>query len=739
MTKTKKPTTPTNRGATHRRFDARPDRLDFRDLPYRPPLRSLPPDYPLDTDVRNYIGSYIAEGLVLNQGNQGACTGFGLACVANYLLWTRHLENKTKTTFAPVSPRMLYELAKRYDEWPGADYDGSSCRGALKAWHKHGVCSADGWPYKLDSAGDPVFIRPQKTWAEDAALRPLGVYYRINRESIVDIQAAIFNIGAVYVSANAHDGWEALAHPGVKSKPPTRHRDLPSILPIQDAKSIGGHAFALVGYNERGFIVQNSWGMYWGAAGFAVLPYDDWVVHGTDAWTCALGVPLSLHNSGSAQAQPVISTRWRVGSGRSLTNLGRNSRDPDNPANDPWPIDHPFNFKAYQPWSTDAAYQHALIIGSDGELVATDFTRVALDKQGLAAELVRELPQQWFATQKNKTLKCVIYALAGLSNEEAAIHRMRVLGPNFAANGIYPIFLTWKNGVGDSLLHVAQDWVKRQLGDNASITRDLLAELGDAKDRALEAAAHTLGKGLWTEMRESAAASADDNHGLDLLLQNLLGLQKDLQAKGKALELHLIGHSAGAELLGHLLSQLAVHRKAKKNTLKIATSTLFAPACSIAFANRTYAAAAHVGALDLAKLWLYVLSDENERADGLPSASLPAYSKSFLYFVSRALDDVRKMPLLGLARALLPQYAHDADQWDQSQFGEVQDWQSLWPGTHDAALCKIINSPEVVTTRAMDHVKATHTSFDSNISVMSETIARIKGGSLVSALEWLDE
>jgi Papain family cysteine protease len=739
MAKGKKPASAPEHGATNnRRFDARPDRLDFRDLTYRPPLRSLPPAYPLDADIRRFIATYIAEGLVLNQGNQGACTGFGLACVANYLLWTRYLENKTKTPFAPVSPRMLYELAKRYDEWPGADYDGSSCRGALKAWHKHGVCSADGWPYKLDRKGNPVFIRPRKNWPEDAAQRPLGVYYRVDRESIVDIQSAIFNIGAVYVSANAHDGWDALAHAVSKQAPPTRHSDLPSILPIKAKQSLGGHAFALVGYNERGFIVQNSWGTSWGASGFAILPYDDWVVHATDAWTCALGVPLSLHSSIRGNARPVVSTRWRVGSGRSLTTLERDTRDADNPANDPWPIDHSFNFKQYQPWSTNAAYEHTLVTGNDGELMATDFTREAVDKQGLAAEIIREAPQKWFALQHGKTLKCAIYVHGGLNSEEESIKRIRVLGPSFEANGVYPIFLTWKTGVGETLSDLVQDWIKRLVGDEAARSRGLLEELGDAKDRAVEAAAHTLGKGLWTEMRDNAAAAAEPGHGLDLLLQNLVGLQSDLRAAGKELELHLIGHSAGSTLLGHLVAKLAARPAPKQGALKIKTTTLYAAACSVPFANRTYAVAAMAGVLDLSKLWLYVLSDQNEKTDGLPSPSLPAYGKSLLYLVSRALDDVRKMPLLGMERALLPQYANDTDQWDVAQLAEVQHWQSAWPGTQDKTLFKAIDTPEVVTTRAKDHVKATHGSFDNNISVMTETIGRIKDGALVAELEWLD-
>jgi hypothetical protein len=34
------------------KLDARPDRLDLRDLVYRSPLRSLPPRWPLDADLK---------------------------------------------------------------------------------------------------------------------------------------------------------------------------------------------------------------------------------------------------------------------------------------------------------------------------------------------------------------------------------------------------------------------------------------------------------------------------------------------------------------------------------------------------------------------------------------------------------------------------------------------------------------------------------------------------------------
>src|SRR5215831_8045772 len=188
-------------------FDARPDRVDLRDLPYRPGLRSLPPRYPDHASIARYLQQYKNDRMILDQGQEGACTGFGLAAVINYLLWRepRLVSNKKKAP-PKVSERMLYQLAKFYDEWAGEDYQGSSCRGAMKGWHHHGVCSADYWPYR-DAQGNVTFVKPGDGWDRDAAQRPLGVYYRIDKDSIVDMQSAIVEVGAIYVSAQVHDGW----------------------------------------------------------------------------------------------------------------------------------------------------------------------------------------------------------------------------------------------------------------------------------------------------------------------------------------------------------------------------------------------------------------------------------------------------------------------------------------------------------------------------------------------------
>ena len=100
-----------NTAAKPRRIlDARRDTLDFRDRMYQPSLVEVPTHIPLE--------SYQAWQVpILDQGQEGACTGFGLATVANYLLRRRQVTPDAQA----VSPRMFYSMARRYDEWPGED------------------------------------------------------------------------------------------------------------------------------------------------------------------------------------------------------------------------------------------------------------------------------------------------------------------------------------------------------------------------------------------------------------------------------------------------------------------------------------------------------------------------------------------------------------------------------------------------------------------------------------------
>ena len=223
---------------------------DYRDRWYEPTLQRLA------------LTKEAPEGLtILDQGQEGACTGFGLAAVVNLLLKEQRQEG-------PVSPRMLYEMARLHDEWPGEEYDGSSCRGVIKGWFHMGVCASDLWRYDANRPGHLTIAR-----AKDARKRTVGAYYRI-RKSIVDMHAAINEAGAVLCSAKVHDGWSHARGGKIKFK----------------STELGAHAFAVVGYTSEGFLVQNSWGAEWGKGGVALWTYEDWMDNVIDAWVVQLAL-----------------------------------------------------------------------------------------------------------------------------------------------------------------------------------------------------------------------------------------------------------------------------------------------------------------------------------------------------------------------------------------------------------------------------------------------------------------
>src|SRR5688572_16493772 len=255
-------------------LDARPDTLDFRDLMYIPTLVEVEPELPLE-DYRQ------TEVPILDQGSEGACTGFGLATVVNYLLRTRTRHPDPDG----VSPYLLYHLARRYDEWPGEDYSGSSARGAMKGWHKHGVCSFE--LYKKDG-------RISGSVIEDCVRRPLGAYFRVNHKDIVAMHAAITEVGILYATAQVHAGWQSIPQSG--------------LIPLK-SEMLGGHAFVLVAYDSEGFWLQNSWGSDWGTDGFAKISYDDWLANGSDVWVARLGAAVQVGNTRNTAQQFAAGSR----------------------------------------------------------------------------------------------------------------------------------------------------------------------------------------------------------------------------------------------------------------------------------------------------------------------------------------------------------------------------------------------------------------------------------------------
>jgi hypothetical protein len=160
--------------------------------------------------------------IFLDQGQEGACTGFGEEHVRALTPYARVVTTDTA--------RAVYAEARRQDEWPGEDYEGSSVNGAMKAARLMGFITRWHWC-----------------------------------KTIAELKHALSYHGAVEAGTDWLDGmWEP---------------DEDGFLTV-GGSVVGGHAYAISGYktmpNGRiAFRMENSWGTTWGQYGGAWIWEDD--------------------------------------------------------------------------------------------------------------------------------------------------------------------------------------------------------------------------------------------------------------------------------------------------------------------------------------------------------------------------------------------------------------------------------------------------------------------------------
>jgi hypothetical protein len=637
-----------------RRLDAVPDRIDVRDWLYRPRLSALP-DVVVNCDLVPDI---------LDQGSEGACTGFALAAVVNFLLRSRNFDRR-------VSPRMLYDMARRYDEWPGENYEGSSARGAMKGWVAHGVANIDSWTAKMKG---PQHLTP--ALAAEARMTPGGAYYRVMHREVRDMHAALNEVGILYATMMVHSGWD---EPGPQKRAvqyveagTMREREFPVI--TRRGRADSGHAIAVVGYTNDGFIIQNSWGPTWGAGGFALLPYEDWLLHATDVWVAQLGVPVALN-------------LWTV-HGHADTSAGLQR------ASEAVPIDEVRPF--------------VVNVGNNGELSTTGtYWTTAADIQRLFSEQIPDRATKW--TRR----RVLLYLHGGLNSEREVGRRIVAFRDVLLDNDIYPLHVMWESGLGETLLSMLRDMftaVDERAGAVADWLRKLRDGLVEAKDRTFELTAAAPGSRLWKEMKENAklaSAHPDGLGGMQLLADIAKRAMKDLTTADRAKwELHVVGHSAGAIFAAFAMPHLT------KAGIRLSTLQLMAPAITVQLFKNSMVSA--IAQQKCPHPTMYVLSDTGERDD-----NVWAYGKSLLYLVSNAFEGTRETPLLGMERYVSDQGA------EGKQFVDAE-MNALFKRTVNGLPSLVVagRSEGPASTSRSD----THGGFDNDPDTMNSVLWRILGG-----------
>ncbi|HKF86074.1 MAG TPA: hypothetical protein VKB30_09840 [Candidatus Limnocylindrales bacterium] len=561
--------------------NAMPDPFDARDLVYRPRLDVLPQQ--VDGREGRHVYRQIGQ----------SCTGHAVAALINHVL-------KARAARSRVSPYMLYRLARRYDEFPGDADAGSSLRGAFKGWFNHGAALEHVWP-ALDLEPEPDVDDPQNlaSWRD----RPLGAFYRVNAFRLDDVQSAITELNALAVSGVIHEGWKS---------PVRRRKGSQTVHVISrpvDARVVGGHAYCLVGYNEIGFLVQNSWGEDWGSGGFATLPYEDWLDSAYDAWVARPGVPQTPFYSGRS--------RTAVGTGGELVT-------------------------AAAPDLRRLAY-HVVNTGNDGALSSTGkfvSTPAQVDR---VVEHMGAWHEFMLHRETSTARHVVLWAHGGGVAEQSGLQVAQRHLNWWLNQGVYPITMVWETGPFETLRSALEDVVRGVL-PAGGVGFDLVEQL----DRLVEGICRRRLRWAWREMKENAERASVGVPGSPVvpgarLLVEKLAAYVAGHGAGNV-RIHLAGHSAGSVYQAAMLGALA------DAGLEVDTLTWLAPAITVdRFRERVLP---HLGPRgNVRHFSCFNLSDALELDDAIE----PVYHKSAVYLVARGLEDdldgvMSEVPVLGLTK-----------------------------------------------------------------------------------------
>lgn len=182
---------------------------------------------------------------VRNQGSQGTCAAQTSACMKEWQ------EKKDYGFDEHMSPQFIYNNRRNQDS------SGMYSRDVMKILNKVGSVSEHAYVY---GTFDPI----NDELREDALKHVIKGYATVLSEGA--LKRSLYLNGPCYISFPVYNYGAFLWRPE------------------QGQGHYGGHAVAVVGYNEEGFILRNSWGTGWNGDGHTIFPYEDWGLQ-WEVWT----------------------------------------------------------------------------------------------------------------------------------------------------------------------------------------------------------------------------------------------------------------------------------------------------------------------------------------------------------------------------------------------------------------------------------------------------------------------
>ena len=192
---------------------------------------------------------------IYDQGKLGSCT-------ANAISFAYEFDQMKQKESNPFVPSRLFIYYNERDRDGSVDSDsGSTLRSGIKTINKIGVCKSSDWPYDITQ----FTVKPPTILYEEAK-NHRSIKYKKVEQRISQLRMALKSGYPIVFGVSIYESFESLEtyNTGIVS------------MPNIDEKMMGGHAIALVGFDDkkRHFIFRNSWGKDWGEKGYGYIPFN---------------------------------------------------------------------------------------------------------------------------------------------------------------------------------------------------------------------------------------------------------------------------------------------------------------------------------------------------------------------------------------------------------------------------------------------------------------------------------
>ncbi len=223
---------------------------------------------------------------VRDQKSRGTCVAHACAAVREVLL------GPDASTEANLSEQYLYWACKERDKWPG---EGTWIKVGMEVLQTSGVCPEPVWPYNPNKIAGNEGQGPAPAGAAEAAAA-----FKISQGEL--LQARWVSAMKETLAAGKPVAFAVPVFRYWLTEPAKSTGDLR--MPLANEQSIGGHAMAIVGYQDDAavpgggyFMIRNSWGETWASegalgAGYGRLPYEFISQHSRSAYTASVPTPV---------------------------------------------------------------------------------------------------------------------------------------------------------------------------------------------------------------------------------------------------------------------------------------------------------------------------------------------------------------------------------------------------------------------------------------------------------------